>query len=177
MLGWGKEWSTFAIPFASRLTWLPSPWKWAASSRPSTQALLFTAIDSSPLHWSLLASHRSGCDLAPDSQLWLLFIICPWIMANDFSVPHFSLPSSPQSICLLISDHFQGEPTPAGLSGKPQAPASQGSAQPAESPAGRNLDISGCWNPGTQLTDVGLIRLHSWLHSKSYPLTSGSNLR
>ena len=45
------------------------------SSQPSTQTLLFTATGSGPLHWSLPASSGSGCDLALDSQVWLLFII------------------------------------------------------------------------------------------------------
>ena len=134
MLGWGQEWFTFAIPFAARLTWLLSPRKWAASSRPSTQALLFTAIDSSPLYWPLPASDGSGCDLAPDSQLWLLFVICPWILANDFSVPHFSLPSSPQSICLLIFRPFSMWTYPSRPLRQTPSPS-----QPGISPT--------CWKP------------------------------
>lgn len=59
-----------------------------------------------------------------DSGLWLLFTICPWVLANGFSVSHSSLPSylshfRPFTMWPYPSQPLRKAPTSWGLSAQP----------------------------------------------------------
>lgn len=91
--------------------WAASPWKCAVS--PSSFWCIWV--------WS-----------GSDSGLWLLFSICPWVLANGFSVSPSSLPSYFSHFRPFTMGPYPSQPLRI-------APTSRSSAQPTERP------IAGTW--------------------------------
>lgn len=107
--GWGQKGFMFVMPLAAGPARLPSQ-PLEVSCKPAVQTLLtgpFQLPMDLGVTWFLTVSF-DFCSPSALGSWQMISLFLPPVCAHTFS------------LCLLISDHFQCEPNPASLSGKPQ---------------------------------------------------------